>query len=70
MQNDKMSTPINPTAMPVTDAARLLITVGGEPVTEKMLEQDVGRGAPTNADGTLNLVHFAAWLVKEVNDGD
>ena len=27
-------------------------------------EADVAAGAPTNADGTINLAHYAAWLVK------
>ena len=31
---------------------------------------DVDAGAPANADGTLNLVHYAAWLVKEIGRGD
>ena len=35
-----------------------------------MIELDIAEGAPTNADGTLNLVHYAAWLVKEMAGGD
>lgn len=56
---------LNPTALSLADAARLLSAVGGQAVTVEMLEADVAAGAPTNADGTLNLVHYAAWLVKE-----
>jgi len=26
---------------------------------------DVAAGAPVNADGTINLVHYCAWLVRE-----
>jgi hypothetical protein len=64
--------PLNPTALPLVDAARALSQVGGEPITEAMLRADVDAGAPTNADGTLNLVHFAAWLAKQMghNAGD
>jgi hypothetical protein len=29
-----------------------------------MLKADVAAGAPLNADGTLNLVSYAAWLVR------
>jgi hypothetical protein len=47
------------------DAAVLLTKVGGQPVSRAMLEADLRAGAPQNADGTLNLVHFAAWLVRE-----
>ncbi|GJQ30677.1 MAG: hypothetical protein HBSAPP03_25610 [Phycisphaerae bacterium] len=61
---------LNPAALPVSDAARVLTRiggVGGKPVTEEMLRADIDAGAPTNVDGTLNLVHYAAWLVKEMS---
>jgi hypothetical protein len=32
-----------------------------------MLQADIDDGAPRNPDGTMNLVHFAAWLVKEIS---
>jgi len=58
---------LNPTALPVADAARLLSAAGGQRVTAEMIQADVDAGAPTNGDGTINLVHFAAWLVKEMS---
>ncbi|MCW5777761.1 MAG: hypothetical protein KIS87_15095 [Phycisphaeraceae bacterium] len=57
---------LNPAALPVADAARVLTRLGGKPVNEEMLRADIDAGAPTNGDGTLNLVHYAAWLVKEM----
>ena len=60
---------LNPAALPVADAARVLTRLGGKPVSEAMLRADIGAGAPTNADGTVNLVHYAAWLVKEMSAG-
>jgi len=57
---------LNPGALSVADAARVLSRLGGKAVTEAMLHADIDAGAPTNADGTLNLVHYAAWLVKEM----
>jgi hypothetical protein len=60
---------LNPAAMPVADAARVLTRLGGKPVTEAMLRADIDAGAPTNADGSVNLVHYAAWLVKEMSSG-
>jgi len=56
---------LSPTALPLADAARLLSAAGGQRVTVEMLEADIAAGAPTNGDGTLNLVHYAAWLVKQ-----
>lgn len=61
---------LNPTALALSDAARLLSRLGGQPVTEETLREDVANGAPTNSDGTLNLVHYAAWLVKEMAGGN
>ena len=61
---------LRPTSMTLADAAKLLTAVGGSSVTEEMLREDLGLGAPANADGTLNIVHYAAWLVREVACGN
>ena len=60
---------LNPAALSVEDAAKVLSRMGGKPVTADMLEADIEAGAPTNGDGSINLVHFAAWLVKEMASG-
>ena len=56
--------------MPIPDAAPILAKISGLPVSEEMLRNDVIQGAPTNADGTLNLVHYVARLLKENGRGD
>jgi hypothetical protein len=56
---------LTPTALSLADAARLLSAVAGQAVAAELLEADLAAGAPANADGTLNLVHFAAWLVRQ-----
>jgi hypothetical protein len=56
----------SPAALGLEDAARLLTAAGGQRVRVEMLAADVAAGAPTNADGSLNLVHYAAWLVREM----
>jgi hypothetical protein len=61
---------LNPNALTVANAARLLARVGGQPVSEEMIEADVVAGAPINGDGTINLVHYAAWLVWEMGNRD
>lgn len=58
---------INPAALAIADAARLLTKVSGRPIAEELLRRDISAGAPTNADGTLNLVRYAAWLVRELH---
>lgn len=61
---------LNPTAITLDAAARLLSAAGGQAVTLAMLEADLAGGAPTNADGTLNLVHYAAWLLQGTGRGE
>lgn len=61
---------LNPQALRLEDAARVLSAASAGQVTLEMIQADVANGAPTNADGTLNLVHYAAWLVKEMAGGD
>jgi len=56
----------NPAALGVPEAARLLSAAGGQAIAVELVEADVAAGAPTNADGTINLVHYAAYLVKEM----
>jgi hypothetical protein len=71
MGNDaETKQPLRPTALSVDDAARLLTRAGGKPVTAEMLKADLANGAPANPDQTLNLVHYAAWLVKEMGHAD
>jgi hypothetical protein len=57
-------------ALSLADAAKVLGKAGSRAVTEEMLQAHVAAGAPANADGTLNLVHYAAWLVREIAHGD
>jgi len=58
---------MSPTAIAVADAARLLSAAGGHVVTPEQIQADIEAGAPTNPDGTINLVRYAAWLVKEMS---
>lgn len=59
---------MNPAALVVADAARLLAKASSEPVTEAMIRGDIDDGAPTNPDGTVNLVHYAAWLAMKTRE--
>ena len=61
---------IAPGAMTAEQAAKVLSATGGRRITEEMIRTDIDAGAPVNADGTLNLVHYTAWLVKELASGD
>lgn len=59
---------LDPQALRLADLARILTTLGAMPVTVDMLQADLDAGAPANADGTVNLVHLAAWLVRGLAD--
>ncbi len=59
---------MHPAALAVADAARLLAKASSEPVTEAMIRGDIDDGAPTNPDGTVNLVHYAAWLAMKTRE--
>lgn len=57
-------------SLTLADAARLFAEVAGHSVTIAMLQADMSAGAPANTDGTINLVHYAAWLVREMARDD
>ncbi len=62
--------PIDPTRLSVEQAAKLLSAAYRERIDVAALCADIEAGAPTNEDGTLNLVHYTAWLTKEMGRGD
>ena len=66
---DSNNPQLNPATLTVEQAARLLSAVSTKAVSSDKLQKDVEDGAPTNEDGTINLVHYAAWLVKEMGRG-
>jgi hypothetical protein len=55
---------LNPAALAADDVARLL------GMAVEAVQKDVAEGAPAAADGTMNLVHYAAWLNGKMADGD
>lgn len=60
---------LNPLAISKADAASMLSKVGGKTITLAMIEADLAAGAPVQPDGTINLVHYAAWLLLEMHRG-
>lgn len=56
----------SPAALTAADMARLLRASGSKHASEHAVRADVDAGAPTNADGTMNMVHYAAWLARQV----
>lgn len=60
----------NPAALTVEQAARILTAVGGRHTTVETIRRHIEAGAPVAADGRLNLVHYMAWLIRELSDGE
>jgi hypothetical protein len=61
---------LDPNRLTVEEAAKLLSAASQVRVPVERITADLLAGAPTNADETLSLVHYAAWLVKEMARGD
>jgi len=56
----------NLTALPLDQVASLLRHAGSEHLSAEAIRTDIAAGAPTNPDGTLNLVLYGSWLVREL----
>lgn len=61
---------VSPSALTVEQLARLLSGSGARTAAEETIRRHLEAGAPTAADGRLNLVHYMAWLVREVSNAD
>ena len=57
---------VDPLAMTVAQAAKVLSAVGVGAVTEEMIRRHVAAGALATVDEHINLVHYAAWLNQRV----
>jgi len=58
------------TALTPAQVAKSLAAAGSRRITDAMIQADIDAGAPVNADGSINVVHYTAWLVREVAGGD
>lgn len=52
---------LNPIALSLDQVARVL------GVKLEVIHNHVERGAPTASDGTMSLVHYAAWLNQQLS---
>ena len=57
----------SPASLDIDDVVRLLRASGSRHASAERVRADIDAGAPTNVDGTINLVHYAAWLVREMS---
>ena len=59
---------MNPNALSLKEAALLLTKVGGQEISVETIQSDVEAGALINPDGTINLVHYTAWNLREIGN--
>ena len=45
----------------------VLVKSGFRGMTLELLHSDFEAGAPRNANGSVNLIHYMAWILKEIN---
>ena len=55
---------LNPAALTVEMAAKML------GLHAQIVQKHIDEGAPVAADGTINLVHYGAWLNSRIKHGD
>ena len=60
------NTTVNPLALPAGDAIRMLRRSGCPQMSDETLQRLIDDGLPLNADGTLNIIEYTAWMLKEV----
>jgi len=65
----RQASPVSPQSLRLEDLARILSAFGPRPVTAGRIQADIDAGAPRNADGGVNLVHYVAWQIKELPRG-
>ena len=65
MEHDASKAKLSLTALRIAEYASLLTKIGSKPISVNDIQEDLNSGAPSNSDGTINLVHYTAWLARE-----
>ena len=66
-----MENSLNPLALAPETLIKLLQKSGCREMSEEDFQRLVDAGLPLNGDGTVNIIEYIAWLIKEVNgNGD
>ena len=52
-------------ALKVEDLVQFLKSVGSSAASREAIEADIAAGCPVNPDGTISLLRYAAWLVRQ-----
>ena len=58
------------TALPVAEAAKAMSAAYGRLVTKEQVREVAERGDLVRPDGTISLLEYAAYIVREMGHGD
>ena len=61
--------PLKITAIDQDKLMVILRRSGSREVSQETIAADIEAGAPVNEDGTINMIKYAAWLLKEAQHG-
>ena len=64
------SATVDPNRLTPEQLAKLLSAAAKIRISVEQIVADLESGALQNPDGTINLVHYAAWMCKELGRGD
>lgn len=64
------SATVDPNRLTPEQVAKLLSAAAKIRISVEQIVADLESGARQNPDGTINLVHYAAWMCKELGRGD
>ena len=66
-----MENSLNPLALAPETLIKLLQKSGYREMADEDFQKLIDAGLPLNGDGTVNIIEYIAWLIKEVNgNGD
>ena len=57
-------------AMQKETLVEVLRRSGSRTISLERLEADIAAGVPVNDDGTMNVIAYTAWILKEMADDD
>ena len=60
----------NPRALTKEQVVTVLKHSGSRTISLAALEADIEGGAPLNEDGTMDIIAYAAWILKGNRNGD
>ena len=60
---------LNPNAMTPRQAALLFTKLSGKQVPEHQVVADIESGTPTDEEGRVSVLTYAAWMLKEARRG-